>query len=155
MVKISLATTIAIICSATAHAQTTKDVAGTYTLASESREQNGSKTDLPTQGSLSWDASGRYMLITAQPSLPKIASNNRMTATPEENKAIVSGIVAHYGTYTVVDGNLVFRVERASFPNWDGIEQKRPFTLTGDTLTYTLRTASGGGSVSLVWKRSR
>ena len=89
-------------------AQSIKDVAGTYTLVSETREQDGVKTDLPTKGSLSLDASGRYMLTTVQPNLPKIASNNRMTATPEENKAIVSGIVAHFGTYSIDGNNLVF-----------------------------------------------
>ena len=136
-------------------AQSVKDVAGTYLLASESREQNGTKTDLPTQGSLSLDANGRYMLVTVQPGLPKIVSNNRMTATPEENKAIVSGVVAHYGSYTVAEGNLVFRVEHSSFPNWNGVEQKRAFTLSADELKYTLTTASGGGSVTLTWKRAK
>ncbi len=136
-----------------ANAQSSKDLAGAYILAAETREQNGQKTDVPVKGSLSLDASGRYMLMTMRPDLPKIASGNRMTATPEENKAIVGGVVAHFGTYTVADNNLVFRIELASFPNWNGVEQKRAFTLNGDELKYTLATASGGGSVTLTWKR--
>jgi lipocalin-like protein len=134
-------------------AQSINDVAGTYVLAAETRDVNGTKTVLPTQGSLSLGANGRYMLTTFAPKLPKVASNNRMTATPEENKAIVSGSLAHYGTYSVVDKALVFKVERSTFPNWDGIEQRRQFTLTGDELKYTLAVASGGGSVTLTWKR--
>ena len=136
-------------------AQSMGDVAGTYVLTGETREVNGTKTTLLTQGSLSLGAGGRYMLITFQPNLPKVASGNRMTATPEENKALVSGSLAHYGTYSVVDKSLVFKVERSMFPNWDGVEQRRPFTLTGDELTYTLGGASGGGSVTLTWKRTK
>jgi hypothetical protein len=134
-------------------AQSMEDVAGTYILAGETREQNGAKTELPTKGSLSLDKSGRYMLTTFLPNLPKIASENRTTATPEENKAIVSGSLAHYGTYSIQDKTLIFKVERSSFPNWDGIEQRRPFNLSGDELKYTLGNASGGGSVTLTWKR--
>ncbi len=136
-------------------AQSMNDVVGTYVLAAETREVNGTKTVLPTQGSLSLGANGRYMLTTFAPNLPKVTSGNRMTATPEEYKAIVSGSLAHYGTYSVVDKALVFKVERSSFPNWDGIEQRRQFTLTGDELKYTLANASGGGSVTLTWKRTK
>jgi len=136
-------------------AQSINEVAGTYVLTGETREVNGAKTVLPTHGSLSLGIGGRYMLTTFQPGLPKVASGNRMTATPEENKALVSGSLAHYGTYSVVDKSLVFKVERSMFPNWDGAEQRRPFTLTGDELTYTLGGASGGGSVTLTWKRAK
>lgn len=134
-------------------AQSMNDVAGNYVLAAETREVNGTKTVLSTQGSLSLGANGRYMLTTFAPNLPKVTSGNRMTATPEEYKTIVSGSLAHYGTYSVVEKALVFKVERSTFPNWDGIEQRRQFTLTGDELKYTLANASGGGSVSLTWKR--
>ena len=136
-------------------AQLMDDAAGTYLLAGETREQNGAKTELPTKGSLSLDKSGRYMLTTFLPNLPKIASENRTTATPEESRAIVSGSLAHYGTYSVQDKTLIFKVERSSFPNWDGIEQRRPFNLNGDELKYTLGNASGGGSVTLTWTRVR
>ena len=136
-------------------AQSINDFAGTYVLTAETRDENGTKTVLATQGSLSLGANGRYMLTTFAPNLPKVASGNRMTATPEEYKAIVSGSLAHYGTYSVVDKAVVFKVERSTFPNWDGIEQRRQFTLTGDELKYILVNASGGGSVTLTWKRVR
>jgi Lipocalin-like domain len=134
-------------------AQSVNDLAGTYVLAAETRETDGIKTALPTQGALSLGSNGRYMLTTFAPNLPKVASGNRMTASPEEYKVIVSGSLAHYGTYSIVDKVLVFKVERSTFPNWDGMEQRRQFTLTGDELKYTLANASGGGSVTLTWKR--
>ena len=150
VVAVLLASGIAPVSSA---AQSMNDVAGTYVLAAETREVDGTKTALPTQGSLSLGDSGRYMLTTFAPNLPKVTSGNRMTATPEEYKVIVSGSLAHYGTYSVLDKALVFKVERSTFPNWDGIEQRRQFTLTGDELKYTLANASGGGSVTLTWRR--
>ena len=134
-------------------AQSMNDVAGTYVLTAETREVNGATTVLPTQGSLSLGTNGRYMLTTFAPHLPNVTSGNRMTATAEEYKTIVSGSLAHYGTYSVADKVLVFKVERSTFPNWDGIEQRRQFTLSGDELKYTLANASGGGSVTLTWKR--
>jgi hypothetical protein len=140
---------------APAAAQSAKDLAGTYTLVAETRETDGIKTDIYPKGSLSLDANGRYMLTTIVPDLPKIASNNRMTATPEENKAIVAGSLAHFGTFSVGDRTLIFKVESATFPNWNGIEQRRAFTLTGDELKYTLAGASGGGTVTLTWRRTK
>ena len=138
-----------------AAAQSAKDLAATYTLASETRENNGVKSEVQTKGALTLDANGRYVLMTISPDLPKIASNNRTTATPDEAKAIVAGVIAHYGTFSVSGDTLVFKIESATFPNWNGIEQKRPFTLTGDGLKYLVTAASGGGSVTLNWKRAK
>jgi hypothetical protein len=41
------------------------------------------------------------------------------------------------------------------FPNWEGTEQKRPFTIKGDVLKYVVPTASTGGTAELVWKRAK
>jgi len=82
---------------------------------------------------------------------------NRTTAIPEENKAIVGGSLTHFGTLSVnaADKTFTFKIETATFPNWDGTEQKRPFTITGDELKYTVAAASGGGSATVVWKRAK
>jgi hypothetical protein len=141
-------------------AQSTKDLAGTWTLVSVVTEQGGNKTDTygpNPKGILMVDANGRYVITFARADLPKVASNNRTTATPEENKAIVGGSLTHFGTISVntADKTFTFKIETATFPNWDGTEQKRAFTVTGDELTYTVPTASGGGTASVVWKRAK
>ncbi len=136
-----------------AAAQTAKDVVGTYMFVSETREKDGTTTEIHSKGILVLDATGHYVLTIHGLNLPKIASNNRTTATPDEAKAIVAGTIAHFGTYSVNDNTLIFKIESATFPNWNGAEQKRPFTLTGDDLRYTLAVASGGGSVTINWKR--
>jgi len=141
-------------------AQTVKDLAGTWTLVSNVTEQGGNKTNTfgpHPKGILTVDANGRYVLAIVRAGLPKVASNNRTTATPEENKALVGGSLAHFGTLSVnaADKTLTFKIETATFPNFDGTEQKRPFTVTGDELTFTVAAASGGGTVTAVWKRAK
>jgi hypothetical protein len=141
-------------------AQTTKDLAGTWTLVSNVSEQGGNKTDTfgpNPKGILIVDANGRYVLAVARAGLPKVASNNRTTATPEENKAIVGGSITHFGTLSVnaEDKTITFKIETSTFPNWDGIEQKRPFTITGDELQYSVPAQSGGGTGTVVWKRAK
>jgi hypothetical protein len=141
-------------------AQSTKDLAGTWTLVSSVTEQGGNKTDTygpNPKGILMVDANGRYVITFARANLPKVASNNRTTATPEENKAIVQGSVAHFGTLSVnaADQTITFKIETSTFPNNDGTEQKRPFTVTGDELQWTVPAASGGGTATTVWKRAK
>ena len=103
------------------------------------------------------DANGHYVIALRRAALPKVASNNRTTATPEENQAMVGGSLTHFGTLTVnaAAKTLTFKIATATFPNWDGTEQHRAFTLTGDELTYTVPAASGGGTATTVWKRAK
>jgi hypothetical protein len=141
-------------------AQTAKDLAGTWTLVSVVAEQGGNKTEPfgpHPKGILMVDANDRYVIAIARAGLPKVASNNRTTGTPEENKAIVGGSITHFGTLAVnaADKTITFKIETATFPNWDGTEQKRAFTVTGDELTYTVPAASGGGTATTVWKRAK
>jgi hypothetical protein len=141
-------------------AQTAKDLAGTWTLVSAVTEQDGKKSDTfgpHPKGILTVDGNGHYVIAIARADLPKVASNNRTTATPEENKAIVGGSITHFGTLSVnaADKTMIFKIETATFPNWDGTEQKRSFTHTGDELKYTVTAASGGGTATVVWKRAK
>jgi hypothetical protein len=139
--------------AARAQAQLPSDVVGTWRFVSETREENGMKKDVRRNGRLVLDPNGNYVLTLMGVGLPKIASNNRTTATPEEAKAIVGESVSHFGTYRVAGDALVFKVENATFANWDGAEQKRPYTVNGDELKYSLAVGSGGGRLTLNWVR--
>jgi hypothetical protein len=107
-------------------------------------------------GLASFESNGRYLLLTARRDQPKFASDNRMTGTAEENKAVVQGSIAHFGRYVVneADRTITFQIETSTFPNWNGVEQKRPFTLNGDELKWTTA-ASSGGTAEVVLKRVR
>ena len=85
-------------------AQQANDLVGTWTLVSITLEKDGKKTDFygpNPQGQLIYDATGHFSVIITRSDLPKFASNNRVAGTPEENKAIVQGSLASFGTYSV------------------------------------------------------
>jgi hypothetical protein len=103
------------------------------------------------------DAAGHFMLTIIGPDLPKFTSSNRAAGTPDENKAVVSKSIAMIGDYSVggaSDKTLIFKVDSATFPNWNGTEQRRLLSpLEGDVLKYVTPTASSGGVGTVTWRR--
>ena len=141
--------------------KTLKDqLVGTWTYVSvDTVNPDGSRVPIygPNPKGLGvFDSNGRYIFLNGRSGLPKFASNNRMEGTPEEYKAVVQGMNAHFGRYTIneTDKTITFHIETSTFPNWNGIEQKRPFTLTGDELKWTTA-ASGGGTAEVVLMRAK
>jgi hypothetical protein len=138
-----------------------EQIVGTWTYVSiDIVSPDGSRVPMygpNPQGLASFDSNGRYMLLVARSGQPKFASNNRMEGTPDEYKAVVHGSIAHFGRYTVNEANktITFHIETSTFPNWNGADQKRPFTLMGDELKWTTPAASGGGSGEVVLMRAK
>jgi hypothetical protein len=69
----------------------------------------------------------------------------------------VLGSSTHYGTVAIDAAAhvLVFRIEGASFPNWEGTEQRRKYALAADSLSYQVPTPRPDGTVPISeWKRS-
>jgi hypothetical protein len=134
-------------------------IVGAWTLVSEDVTNTDGSHTAPfgtnPKGIVIFDGNGHYALQLVRPDLPKFASNNRTTGTPEENRAVVQGTLSHFGKYSVSGGNIVFHIENSSFPNWSGDHQERPFTVSGDELTWRTLPASGGGKAVLVWKRAK
>src|SRR6202008_2476259 len=97
-------------------AQTAKDLVGTWTLVSITLEQDGKKTDMygaNPQGQLIFDPNGRFTTICLRSDVPKFASGNRETGTPEENKAAVQCGIAYFGTSSVseTDKIITYHIE--------------------------------------------
>ncbi len=108
------------------------------------------------KGILMFDRTGYFSIQYSGDARRKVASNNRLEGTPEENMANAKGTQAYYGTYSVdaAARTITFHVERNSYPNWDNIDLKRTITLVGDELTTTIaRISTGGGAAVNVWKR--
>jgi hypothetical protein len=145
--------------SSSASAQSASDLVGTWTLVSSVTEKDGTKTDQfgpGAKGMMVFDANGHFILTIIGADLPKFGSNYRTGGTPEENKAVVSKSIAMIGDYSVngSDKTLTFKVESATFPNWNGTEQKRLLSpIDGDVLKYITPTASSGGVGMVTWKR--
>jgi len=105
-----------------------------------------------------YDSSGRFILVLQRASLPKFASNNRMTGTAEENKAIVQGSIAYFGRYSVdeKEGKLLLHYNGSTYPNWDGEDQSRSISISNDDSNMISPvSAVGGGVVHLVLRRVR
>lgn len=138
-----------------------EQVVGTWTyVAVDIVRPDGSRVPLygpNPQGVASFDGNGHYQLLTARAGLPRFAVNDRMQGTAEEYKAVVQGSIAHFGRYTVneADKTITFQIETSTFPNWNGTEQKRPFNIVGDELTWRTPASSGGGTAEVVLKRAK
>jgi Lipocalin-like domain len=151
----------ALLIASPASAQSAGDLRGTWTLVSSVSEKEGTKTEqfgAGATGMLVFDAKGHFMLTIIGPDLPKFGSNNRAEGTADENKAVVSKSIGMIGEYSVnsSDKTLTFKVESATFPNWNGTEQKRLLSpIDGDILKYVTPNASSGGAGTVTWRRAK
>ena len=110
------------------------------------------------KGILMFDANGRFSFQLAIPGRPKFASDNRMQGTPEENKATVQGSLSYYGNYYIDEEVRVLHlyIESSSWPNLDGIENKRIITsLSDDELKWHSPAGYIGTTDDVVWKRAK
>lgn len=108
------------------------------------------------RGHLRLESDGTFTLQIMAAGLPKFASKSRTDGTAEENKAIVQGTISYYGTYSFNDADKIFSVHivASSYPNFDGVDQKRPYTVDGEELTFINAVSSVAGSVvHQTWKR--
>jgi len=144
------------------HTAAKPSLAGTWTLVLvDNVLPDGSRIHLygaQPHGILMFDDRGRYSLQILSADRPRFASNDKSKGTAEEYQASMRGSNSHFGRYTVHnDSTITFHIEHASFPNWEGTEQKRSFTLLSDELKYTVLTPTSGGAKAtgeVIWKRA-
>jgi len=139
-----------------------EQIVGTWTVVSTvNAQKDGSKVDqfgANPKGSITFDSNGRYMLMIVRSDLPKFAANRADEGSADENKAVLKGLIAHFGTYSIneADKTLTTHVEASSFPNLAGKEQKRTITsVTADELKYTNPATAFGTSAEVVWRRAK
>ena len=143
-----------------ASGQSAKDLVGTWTLVStDTVRPDGGR--IPTfgdtpNGLIVFTSDGHFIYLYSRGDLPKFVSNNRTTGTPEENRAVVQGSIAYFGTYSVNDRVINVHIEGSTFPNWEGADQKRLFAVSGDELRIINPTPSiGWGTAQVIWKRAK
>jgi Lipocalin-like domain len=109
------------------------------------------------KGILIFTADGHFAQIHVAGDVPKIASNNRLTATPEEYADIMRRSLSVFGTYTVDEAKktVTYNIVSSSFPNWEGEAQTRVIDkLTADEFVNTNPNVAGGrGSASNLYRR--
>jgi hypothetical protein len=135
---------------------------GTWTMvAAYELQADGTRTTTygaQPRGRLMVDERGRYSLQIFRPDRPKFAAGVKARGTLEEFREAVLGSSTHTGQVSVdaERHTLIFAIDTASFPNWEGTEQVRHFVYEDGTLTYSVpASASGNGSVAYsVWARA-
>jgi Lipocalin-like domain len=153
----------ALVCTAYGQQKSSKEqLLGTWHLVSvDYLRADGSRSttfgDNPN-GIAFFDSAGHYIITVMRSDRAKYALNDRTQGTPDENKATAEGTFTYFGTYTVSESDrmISIHVVGSSFPNWNGGNQKRIFTVSGDELKLRNPVAStGGGTAEVVWKRAK
>jgi hypothetical protein len=110
------------------------------------------------KGIMMFDANGWFSVQLGQSGRPKFASDNRLQGTAEENKTTVEGSLSYYGNYYIDEEVRVLHlyIESSSWPNLDGIENKRIITsLSDDELKWHSPAGYIGTTDDVVWKRAK
>lgn len=144
-----------------AHAEELKSLEGTWVMASAYEvHPDGSRTTNYGEhphGLLNVDASGRYNMQIFRPGRPAFASGDKARGTPGEYRQAVEGSSTHFGHVSIDRSKhqLVFDIEAASFPNWEGKRQVRDYTFKDGVLSYAVPTsASSSGVIAYsTWRR--
>jgi hypothetical protein len=139
-----------------------KQLIGTWTLISVANIYPDSSRVYPygkdPQGLLMFDEKGNYAIQILKAERPKIESGDKNKCTPEESAALVQGSNSHFGKYEVNEKKrtITFIIEHAFYPNWEGTEQERVYTYTGNEIKYVVtHTTQGGQKViaEVAWGR--
>ena len=111
------------------------------------------------KGILIFTADGRFAQVHVASDVPRIASNNRLTGTPEEYQGIMRRSLSVFGTYTIDEDRktVTYKIVSSSFPNWEGEAQTRSIDrLTVEEFRNTNPNVAGGrGSASNLYKRAK
>jgi hypothetical protein len=107
-------------------------------------------------GMLVYTATGGMIVMMAKAGREKIDTQNAIGGTVDERASAYSGYLAYFGRYEVKGNEVHHIIDSASFPNWSGDLQARPFETDGTHLVLrTLPTLIDGVTVvnEMAWVR--
>lgn len=108
------------------------------------------------KGTYMFDSDGHFAQMLLRSDLPKF--KNRAQGTAEQNKAVVQGSVAMYGTYSIneADKLLTVHFEGSTFAAFNGTEGKRTIlSVTAEELRLTNPATSTGTRADSTWQRAK
>jgi len=100
------------------------------------------------KGQIIFTTDGHFSQVHVSGGLPRITGNNRLNGTDADNRAIVQGTLAFFGTYTVDEAKktVTFNIAASTYPNAEGTSQTRTIDrLTADEFVNTNPGASRDG----------
>jgi hypothetical protein len=138
---------------------TASQVAGVWRLRSASRTAYGSASDwfgAHPDGLLIFTDDLHFTEAVTRTDLPPVVSGDRLSATPQENRALAQGTLGCYGTYTTgQDGSLASQhVLGSTFPDWNNTERGADdvhVTVSDGRLSQVLRLGDDD-TVELTWE---
>ena len=162
----TLACVLGFLCAGSAGAQQKPikdEIVGVWSLVAVTAElANGSNAEpfgANPKGIIIFTPDGHFSLFQSRGELPKIASNDRTKASPEEAAAIVGGSIAYYGTYSVneAEKSLAVNLDASTYANLlGGPPQKRLVTsLSATELKFANPRTPSGMTLQTVWKRAQ
>jgi hypothetical protein len=100
-------------------------------------------------------AEGHYAVEIDRTDRGKFSSGDARKETVEEYKEIFLGMTVHFGRYVVdpVKSTITFKLDRASFSNWDDTTQVRTYELKGDELAWNVPPRPDGSAGITVLRR--
>jgi hypothetical protein len=106
----------------------TNQIAGVWRLRGAERTVHGQTSDwfgADPDGLLIFTEDRHFTEAITRTDLPAVASGDRLSTTPEENRALAVGTLGSYGTYTTDDDGLLAgqHVLGSTFPNWNDTER--------------------------------
>jgi hypothetical protein len=136
-------------------------IVGTWTFVMAEVDAPDGKKSFPfgdtPKGILIFTADGQFAQIHIAGDVPRIASNSRLTGTPEEYATIMRRSLSLFGTYSVNEEKktVTYKIVSATYPNWQSEVQERSIEkLTADEFVNTNHNVAGGrGSASNYYKR--
>lgn len=139
----------------------TNQVAGVWRLRSAERTVHGNTSDwfgAHPDGLLTFTDDLHFTEAITRTDLPPAASGDRLSTTPEENRALARGTLGSYGTYTTDDaGRLAGQhILGSTFPNWNNTKRSTDdirVTVRDGRLRQTLR-LSADDTVELTWEHA-
>ncbi|RXS93763.1 lipocalin-like domain-containing protein [Silvibacterium dinghuense] len=142
MMTRSLALLIALLCAPLAAMAQSSSIVGTWILTGADKVLPDGTT-VPDFGSnphglIIFTADGHYSVQIYRADRAKFSSADRNQVTAEEFKNAALGMSVHFGTYAVDPDRhtITFRIDRASWPNWDDTVQVRSYEMKGDQLSW-------------------
>jgi hypothetical protein len=139
-----------------------QQLVGAWTLVSIiATDKAGGKSDRRgpnPKGLLIFDASGRFSILTSRAELPNFAIDNVNQGTAEENKAVMTGMIANVGTWSVDEKTktITTNIDAGSFPNLNGKTQTRVISsLSADELRYVNGASVSGTVDEATWRRAK
>jgi len=139
-----------------------QQLVGTWTLVSIiATDKAGGKSDRRgpnPKGMLIFEADGHFSLLTSRSDIPNFKIDNVNQGTAEEYKAVMTGMIANVGTWSVDETTrtITTHVEAGSYPNLNGNTQKRVISsLTVDELRYVNGASVSGTVDEATWRRAK